>query len=583
MTILSLHRSAPPLCLDEYLEGQAGYTVRHARRSAEMSALMSDPARHPRRESLSSLSSTAKLEREALSHALDQIHFAASQSDTLTAFNDFSSPPLSTSVEESTGGTGSLVQTGLSGLYSRLRGAVEAVKEKAGATVGSGDHRTSEPPVAHGSVTPTPSAKTTVTESRAPGITASSPSSPSASGPGQQRARASISTIASTIEGDSKKSLKTSSEVSHPATGAPAALRLTSISHTPLTKPTISAAVNPTVAPVNVIARRDGQSGNIKEESQAAVGTVDVMSSKSSSVSGQAIRTKSDIDPWNLPSETSSVQERVSISAWPTSHTASQPLPDEGLQRLVRGDSREQTGQHSRPSEASSSQFQQNNLTKDGPGKQRERGTVQNIRSTNEFSSGVDEQHYTAINKIQPSDQSEVLKADSTPVEASSLQKSLPGTSLISAKRSEQVASEQMPAKNPSSHDQQKKQIGISLLPGYSLSRASSFDGLESSRQGQFGQLEPKSRQNDIDNQNSVEHRRVEHRRRPGPDIKRSDLQDHADGATEQARSKVLSKDFWMKDENCKECFLCGDTFSTFRRKHHCRKSIFSCDYYLFK
>lgn len=38
-----------------------------------------------------------------------------------------------------------------------------------------------------------------------------------------------------------------------------------------------------------------------------------------------------------------------------------------------------------------------------------------------------------------------------------------------------------------------------------------------------------------------------------------------------QMRRKILSRDFWMKDENAKICFGCGDSFSTFRRKHHCR------------
>jgi 1-phosphatidylinositol-3-phosphate 5-kinase len=36
-------------------------------------------------------------------------------------------------------------------------------------------------------------------------------------------------------------------------------------------------------------------------------------------------------------------------------------------------------------------------------------------------------------------------------------------------------------------------------------------------------------------------------------------------------RHKIIDRDFWMKDENAKDCFNCGDTFSTFRRKHHCR------------
>lgn len=36
-------------------------------------------------------------------------------------------------------------------------------------------------------------------------------------------------------------------------------------------------------------------------------------------------------------------------------------------------------------------------------------------------------------------------------------------------------------------------------------------------------------------------------------------------------RRRVLSKEFWMRDENAKDCFHCGNAFSTFRRKHHCR------------
>lgn len=36
-------------------------------------------------------------------------------------------------------------------------------------------------------------------------------------------------------------------------------------------------------------------------------------------------------------------------------------------------------------------------------------------------------------------------------------------------------------------------------------------------------------------------------------------------------RSKLLSKEFWMRDENARDCFHCGEPFSTFRRKHHCR------------
>ncbi|RYP19448.1 hypothetical protein DL765_003349 [Monosporascus sp. GIB2] len=39
----------------------------------------------------------------------------------------------------------------------------------------------------------------------------------------------------------------------------------------------------------------------------------------------------------------------------------------------------------------------------------------------------------------------------------------------------------------------------------------------------------------------------------------------------ESMRKQVLSKEFWMADETCNECFECGVPFSAFRRKHHCR------------
>lgn len=56
------------------------------------------------------------------------------------------------------------------------------------------------------------------------------------------------------------------------------------------------------------------------------------------------------------------------------------------------------------------------------------------------------------------------------------------------------------------------------------------------------------------------------------------------DGLIAQMRRKILNRDFWMKDENAKVCFNCGDSFSTFRRKHHCSKStLFSLVFRLTK
>ncbi|KAL1712815.1 hypothetical protein EV715DRAFT_259118 [Schizophyllum commune] len=36
-------------------------------------------------------------------------------------------------------------------------------------------------------------------------------------------------------------------------------------------------------------------------------------------------------------------------------------------------------------------------------------------------------------------------------------------------------------------------------------------------------------------------------------------------------RGEGLSKDYWMDDENCKECYDCKSVFTAWRRKHHCR------------
>jgi 1-phosphatidylinositol-3-phosphate 5-kinase len=41
---------------------------------------------------------------------------------------------------------------------------------------------------------------------------------------------------------------------------------------------------------------------------------------------------------------------------------------------------------------------------------------------------------------------------------------------------------------------------------------------------------------------------------------------------TSRMRNKILAKELWMRDENAKDCFYCGDAFSAFRRKHHCRE-----------
>jgi 1-phosphatidylinositol-3-phosphate 5-kinase len=98
--------------------------------------------------------------------------------------------------------------------------------------------------------------------------------------------------------------------------------------------------------------------------------------------------------------------------------------------------------------------------------------------------------------------------------------------------------------------------IGQSHLPGFQASRATSTDGDYSSVTSGAQITRKHSSQQTEDNFAKGEL----------PSL--SEVQD----ATSRMRSKVLAKELWMRDETAKECFYCGEAFSTFRRKHHCRK-----------
>lgn len=90
--------------------------------------------RRSRRGSVGSLSVSSHVDKEQLAQALDKIHTSASQSDVLTTFNDFGSPPTAAPVAETKGSTGDLVQQGLSGFYSRLKEAVVGGKAASSVT-----------------------------------------------------------------------------------------------------------------------------------------------------------------------------------------------------------------------------------------------------------------------------------------------------------------------------------------------------------------------------------------------------------------------------------------------------------------
>lgn len=92
--------------------------------------------------------------------------------------------------------------------------------------------------------------------------------------------------------------------------------------------------------------------------------------------------------------------------------------------------------------------------------------------------------------------------------------------------------------------------VSQSKLPGFKTSRASSTDsGHTSGTQGTAHLI----RSMNLDGSQEESHH-ISHSRHPA-----------------RPKSRILSKEFWMKDENARDCFRCGEPFTTFRRKHHCR------------
>ncbi|KAF1949888.1 hypothetical protein CC80DRAFT_539939 [Byssothecium circinans] len=115
------------------------------------------------------------------------------------------------------------------------------------------------------------------------------------------------------------------------------------------------------------------------------------------------------------------------------------------------------------------------------------------------------------------------------------------------------TASAQTPVHAPAPQRPSMVTVGPSHLPGYRASHASSSDGLSSINTNTTVRSPTVPPIGDIQRHTSAS-------ARPLPKSAQSRMQ-----------HKIIDRDFWMKDENAKDCFNCGDAFSTFRRKHHCR------------
>jgi 1-phosphatidylinositol-3-phosphate 5-kinase len=491
--------------------------------------------------------STTQTERESMNATLDHYHNTAYQSESLTLFNDFTSPPAPISASDDKGLSEEL-QGGLSGLYSRFRTSVGGVRDIVSGGGKSTDKISTE----------TPAVKTSASDrSRVKPVSDSAPTS--AEYPPSQPNSSQGSRLHSPVvphqphqesaqpnTGKRSRISSKSGSISSKTSVSPSPGLKPNIA--PLTKATGSAiAADPTVTQlhVNVTGNPDRASNSsvnvpfqgTKNADTASIGSkdgaMDLSMSQTSSLASQNLsgspvlsaklhdsyhedqsscdRKESLVSPTQTPEH----QPRKSISS-----TDQQRQPNAMSQSAVFRNSKqvEQTQGHVShnpgeiPSSRASFRYEEPKISVAGS------NSLSKLSSHDEVSHRVD-----------------TIQANmATPA----------------TRESAQVNEPPKPSGPDRSYDNSKTRAG--RLPGYMMSRTSTAETTTT-----VSSLPPLNTAIDRARGQSLQAKRYP----PSGDV----------GVVSQLRSKLLSRDFWMRDENAKDCFHCGEPFTTFRRKHHCR------------
>ncbi|KAL1850877.1 Mitochondrial distribution and morphology protein 12 [Paecilomyces lecythidis] len=514
-----------------------------------------------RRSSRASISS--QVERENLNEALNQIHSAAYQSDSLTVFNEFTHPPSPSTVADNKSLTGD-IQGGLSGLYNRLRASVGGVKDIVG---GSGRPVDGLPP-AEGSGIKSPSSDFVSPKSSAaptPVVPAAdSHTSYPSSAHGSKvhspilNAFPSNADVASQTQAakSSRFSSKTAS-ISSKASVSPAPPIKSPTAPIPKTTSSVSTA-DPTVTEVKVNAIRDTPDhsrNNSASLSSHAVYNVDTVVADRGESSPNLSLSQSSLGLGSRKSYSPVLTAKSSNVSYGDGQNLSDTTRSPNLeQEALSNDKSKKPGhgsleRHPLPElDTSVSNSTWKNKQVDSLRDAQLSSQDSSVPSSSgalasEESAGVS----SATNSLSrmPNDDSSGPEAR-TPTTLE--------TSLSMTDNEHKPALSTRPSVNKS-REKATPHIVQSRLPGYIMSRTSSTDtATTSSPAATRGSTNGSTGQNSRD-------------KRPSYPVGEIPSQNNVT----QMRSRLLSKDFWMRDENAKDCFHCGEPFSTFRRKHHCR------------
>ena len=488
--------------------------------------------RHSRRGSIASLSSVNQIDKETLSQALDEIHLTASRTDTLTTFNEYTSPPSSSSGLDSKG-IATELQGGISGLYNRFRASVGNAKD----TLNAGGEDDTADRVSMTSLSkssPTPSTKGTIQPTRAVTQATAAGKEHARSESGRQSPFASSSVKSSITE--SVTGGRQSSSQAQPE----------AITASVLAPPKVSQALGPD--------GRGSASSESKIESSLPGGPDSGDVATPSGTSGKDESSQSRKGPperFTTLKQSESSATKVSVveqtgdgfGAAPASPIGDRKSEEDGnrdlrsSERRVYPSSPKARTQFSKTQSSSEAVLDSTELT---------------TSSLKRLSLDVDEDRENA------SDPTGRIERDSS-IPYNEISRSV---AAIAHDRKGKPQHLELPARKSMA----PPLVSGTQSPGPRLSRASSTDTNTDSlasaprtlahRQGLSGLKDG-----------------IKTPKQTLP-VGQAALQrdPRMMNVFSQARNKILSKEYWMKDENARDCFNCGEPFSTFRRKHHCRE-----------
>ena len=506
--------------------------------------------RRSRRDSRASTSS--HVDRETLSQALDQIHSAAYQSETLTVFNEYTAPPTASATQDNKGIAGEL-QGGISGLYNRFRASVGGGRDP-GSPVSSEEIKRVE----RSSKSSKPGTPASKPSAAFPKVSREDTFRSNTSGQSsrlQSPVTASFSIAGSEAQSHLSKTSKLqpkSTSISSKASAPPQ----TSGVLTPFVRANGLTTADPTVAEaiVNVV-KDNGRSSRASSSGPlpGSNGNLDVGEYDSQGrIRGPTALSQ---DSKRVPSRDESPALSLSALSGPSKSASAGQLPDE---RTVNQRVSAETSSRNVSEGRSYTELERSNS--DYAKRERNDGLEnQDVQDKDADQSSRQAKH--SMNNMETNGQAAASnklsnsQTSAAPLRTSSLQ---PQTT------EEGVQSLKGQTGNPR---RTTPHISQTRLPGFRLSRTSSTETSTSTRSA-TGHVRFNSK--DYDGKLIEPSSKLRNVR--GYDAVDSDSEAQPDtGVFSKFRSRVLSKDFWMRDENANFCYNCTEPFSTFRRKHHCR------------